>query len=139
MHILPHEADVRAWLRRHVHRLSAAEIDDLIQDAYTRLWTAEYARISNGRAYFFATVRNLLMEQARRARIVPMERLEGVHWFDAFLRASRNPHVRGQFGYGARKGHWQPATNAALVRAMAEHIVADSVWVFPNKSGPRGH
>lgn len=66
---------MRSWLRRHVHRLSETDIDDLMQDAYTRLWTAEYTRIANGRSYLFTTVRNLLMEQARRARIVPMERL----------------------------------------------------------------
>jgi RNA polymerase sigma-70 factor (ECF subfamily) len=74
-HILPHEAEVRAWLRRHVHRLSAADIDDLIQDAYARLCDVDVGRIANGRGYLFAVLRNLLIEQARRARIVPMERL----------------------------------------------------------------
>jgi RNA polymerase sigma-70 factor (ECF subfamily) len=74
-HILPHEAEVRAWLRRHVHRLTGADIDDLIQEAYTRLCDVDVARITNGRGYLFAVLRNLLIEQARRARIVPMERL----------------------------------------------------------------
>lgn len=66
---------MRSWLRRHVYRLSTTDIDDLIQDAYPRLWTADYTRIANGRGYLFTTVRNLLMERSRRARIVPMERL----------------------------------------------------------------
>lgn len=74
-HIFPHESEVRAWLRRHVRRLTPSDVDDLIQDAYTRLCDVEYTRISNGRSYLFAIVRNLLIEQARRARIVPMERL----------------------------------------------------------------
>jgi RNA polymerase sigma-70 factor (ECF subfamily) len=74
-HILPHEGEVRAWLRRHVHRLVPSDIDDLVQDAYARLWTAEFTRITNGRSYLFTVIRNLLTEQARRARIIPMERL----------------------------------------------------------------
>jgi RNA polymerase sigma factor (sigma-70 family) len=74
-HILPHEGEVRAWLRRHVHRLTPSDIDDLIQDAYARLWTVQFTRIGNGRSYLFTVVRNLLVEQARRSRIVPMERL----------------------------------------------------------------
>ena len=74
-HILPHEAEVRAWLRRHVHRLSPADIDDLLQEAYARLWSRDLAAIVNGRSYLFTVVRNLLGEHARRARIVPPERL----------------------------------------------------------------
>jgi RNA polymerase sigma factor (sigma-70 family) len=74
-HILPHEAEVRGWLRRHVHTLSRADADDLIQEAYARLWLADFSRITHGRSYFYTIVRNLLSEHARRARIVPMERL----------------------------------------------------------------
>jgi RNA polymerase sigma factor (sigma-70 family) len=74
-HVLPCEGEVRAWLRRHVRTLRPADIDDLIQEGYARLWAADFARIANGRAYFHTTVRNVLLEHARRARIVPMERL----------------------------------------------------------------
>jgi RNA polymerase sigma factor (sigma-70 family) len=74
-HVLPHEGEVRAWLRRHVHSLTPSDVDDLIQDAYARLWSVEFTRITNARSYLFAVVRNLLLEHARRARIVPMERL----------------------------------------------------------------
>ncbi len=73
--ILPHEGEVRGWLRRHAHSLSATDTDDLIQEAYSRLWLADFATIKNGRSYFYAVVRNLLLEHVRRARIVPMERL----------------------------------------------------------------
>lgn len=74
-HILPHEGEVRAWVRRHVHGLVASDVDDLVQDAYARLWTVDFRRIANGRSYLFAVIRNLLLEQSRRARIVPMERI----------------------------------------------------------------
>jgi RNA polymerase sigma factor (sigma-70 family) len=73
--ILPHEGEVRGWLRRHVHRLTPADVDDLIQEAYARLWLVEFSHIVSGRSYLFTVVRNLLIEQARRARIVPMERM----------------------------------------------------------------
>jgi RNA polymerase sigma factor (sigma-70 family) len=74
-HILPLEGEVRGWLRRHVHSLSQADADDVIQESYARLWTADFSHITQARSYFYATVRNLLLEHARRARIVPMERL----------------------------------------------------------------
>jgi len=74
-HVLPCEGEVRAWLRRNVHTLRPADVDDLIQEGYARLWASDFARITNGRAYFHTTVRNVLLEHARRARIVPMERL----------------------------------------------------------------
>jgi RNA polymerase sigma factor (sigma-70 family) len=87
-YILPHEGEVRGWLRRHVRTLNVHDIDDLLQEAYTRLWTAEYAHITNGRGYLFAVIRNLLLEQARHARIVPMERLGEI---DALLIPSEEP------------------------------------------------
>jgi RNA polymerase sigma factor (sigma-70 family) len=74
-HILPHEREVRSWLRRHVHRITPSDVDDLLQDAYARLCDVDFTHITNGRGYLFAVLRNLLIEQARRARIVPMERL----------------------------------------------------------------
>jgi RNA polymerase sigma-70 factor (ECF subfamily) len=74
-HILPYEGEVRGWLRRHVRTLTASDVDDLLQEAYARLWPADFARIANGRSYFYTVVRNLVAEQARRARIIPMERM----------------------------------------------------------------
>jgi DNA-directed RNA polymerase specialized sigma24 family protein len=37
-HILPWEAEVRRWLGRYTRTLRADDIDDLIQEAYARLW-----------------------------------------------------------------------------------------------------
>jgi RNA polymerase sigma factor (sigma-70 family) len=68
--------------------VNAHDIDDLLQEAYTRLWTADYAHITNGRSYLFAVIRNLLLEKARHARIVPMERLGEI---DALLIPSEEP------------------------------------------------
>jgi RNA polymerase sigma factor (sigma-70 family) len=70
--VLPHEADVRAWLRRSSFR--AIDPDDLIQEAYARIAASGRAEhIANGRAYFFAAVRNLALEHVRRSRVVRIE------------------------------------------------------------------
>lgn len=74
-HIFPCEGEIRGWLRQHVRTLPAADIEDLLQEAYARIWETDFARIGNPRGYFYSIVRNLLLEQARRARIVPMERM----------------------------------------------------------------
>ena len=74
-HVFPCEAEVRRWLRQHVRTLPAADCDDLLQEAYARIWVADFARVTNPRGYFYTIVRNLLLEQARRARIIPMERM----------------------------------------------------------------
>ncbi len=73
--ILPFEGEVRGWLKAHLRSLSASDVDDVIQEAYARIWAAEPESVRHGRAYFYATVRNLLAERARRHRIVPIERL----------------------------------------------------------------
>ena len=73
--ILPYEGEVRGWLRHYVRSLSAPDVDDLIQEAYSRLYHGDLGRIANGRSYLFTVIRNLLNEQTRHARIVPMERL----------------------------------------------------------------
>lgn len=74
-HILPLEPEVRRWLRRHVRTLTREDIDDLIQEAYARVWRANTSSVGHARGYLYSTLRNLLTEHARRARIVPMERL----------------------------------------------------------------
>lgn len=66
---------MRGWLRRHVRTMSGADVDDLVQEAYARLWLVDFSRIGNGRSYLYTVIRNLVVEQARRARIVPMERM----------------------------------------------------------------
>jgi RNA polymerase sigma factor (sigma-70 family) len=74
-HVLPLEAEVRGWLRKHVHTLSDTDADDLLQESYARLWGMDLSKIDSARGYLYTVVRNLLAERARRARIVPMERL----------------------------------------------------------------
>ncbi len=73
--ILPHEPELRGWLRRRLGGFYENDVDDLVQEAFARIWAADFAAIRTGRAYLFATVRHLLAEYARRSRIVPIELL----------------------------------------------------------------
>jgi RNA polymerase sigma factor (sigma-70 family) len=71
--ILQWEAEVRRWLSRYTSTLSADDIDDLIQEAYARLWSADFTHIRNGRTFLYSVVRNALQDQLRRARVVQIE------------------------------------------------------------------
>jgi RNA polymerase sigma factor (sigma-70 family) len=73
--ILPHEPELRGWLRRRLGAFGENDIDDLVQEAFARIWAADFAQIRNPRSYLFATVRHLLAEYARRSRIVRIELL----------------------------------------------------------------
>jgi RNA polymerase sigma factor (sigma-70 family) len=71
-HVLPHEASVRAWLKRWTRQ--AQDIDDVIQEAYSRLAALDsIAHIGSGRAYLFQTTRNIVLEQLRRSKIVRID------------------------------------------------------------------
>lgn len=93
--ILPHEGEVRGWLRRHVRSLTPSDIDDVMQEAYSRLHYAELDRIASGRSYLFTVVRNLVNEQTRHARIVPMERLGEI---EALRIPSEEPGLERRIG-----------------------------------------
>jgi RNA polymerase sigma factor (sigma-70 family) len=75
-HILPLEAQARRWLTRHVRSLSTSDTDDLIQESYFRIWSgADLSAIQTPATYLYVVLRNLLVQQARHARIVPMDRM----------------------------------------------------------------
>lgn len=70
--VLPHEGDVRNWLSRRLP--SAAAVDDVVQEAYCRLAALEsVSHIASGRAYFFRSVANIVVEQLRRAKVVHID------------------------------------------------------------------
>src|SRR5208282_2430245 len=63
------------WLRRRLASFNHNDVADLVQEAFARIWEADFSTIRNGRAYLYATVRHLLAEYGRRRRIVPIELL----------------------------------------------------------------
>jgi RNA polymerase sigma-70 factor (ECF subfamily) len=70
--IVPHEAYLRARLRRMA--VPEEEISDIVQDAYVRIAQLDgVEHIRNGRAYFFATARAVLLQRVRRNKIVRID------------------------------------------------------------------
>ena len=77
--ILPHEQDVRVWLRRSL--VTTNDVDDVMQESYCRLANLKAVeQIESPRAYFFQTARSVVLEQMRRARII---RIDAVTEIDA--------------------------------------------------------
>lgn len=70
--LLPFEGELRGWLRRTSG--GRDNEDDIIQEAYCRIGSvADLSQIKNGRAYFYTTVRRILIERFRKDRIVKLE------------------------------------------------------------------
>jgi RNA polymerase sigma factor (sigma-70 family) len=81
--VMPYEWGVRAWLRKS--SLSAADIDDLVQEAYCRLFDLDSVdHINRPDAYFFLIARNLLHDRLRRARVVRIEAVQEVDALNVF-------------------------------------------------------
>lgn len=68
--ILPHEAQVRAWLRRRWR--TVGDVDDIIHDAYCRVARLPSVdHIDNPRAYFYRTVHNIVVDLANSVKMIP--------------------------------------------------------------------
>jgi RNA polymerase sigma-70 factor (ECF subfamily) len=80
--ILPHERDLRAWLRRTV---GPGDVEDVVQEAYCRISALnDVVHIRSGRAYLFTTARMLVLERIRRARVVSIEAVANVDALPGF-------------------------------------------------------
>lgn len=71
--ILLWEPAVRRWLRRCARTLSCDDIDDLIQESYSRLWRIDFSAIKDGRKFLFTVVSNVLKDQIRHSRVVSID------------------------------------------------------------------
>lgn len=70
--ILPHEGALRSRLRRVVSR--SHDVDDLVAECMTRAYASgDIHRAHSGRAFLFQIARNLLIDEARREKIVSLE------------------------------------------------------------------
>ncbi|HEU5066714.1 MAG TPA: sigma-70 family RNA polymerase sigma factor [Sphingomicrobium sp.] len=79
--MIPHEPELRAWLRRS--RIDESEADEIVQEAYHRLAALpEVDHIDHPRAYFFSIGRNLLVRRLRRAEVVSLETIAEIETAD---------------------------------------------------------
>jgi len=75
--ILPHEADVRAWLRRA--RLGSEDIEDILQESYCRMASLiSVEHILSPRGYFFTVAKNIAFMRIRRARVVRIDTVDEI-------------------------------------------------------------
>jgi RNA polymerase sigma-70 factor (ECF subfamily) len=79
--VLPHEPALRAWLKRR--NLGGLEIDDVIQETYTRLFQAEsVAHIHDARNYAFQVAGSVVIDQLRRMKVVPLASVPGLDYLE---------------------------------------------------------
>lgn len=68
-YVLPHEPAMRAWLRRR--HLGGLDVDDIIQETYTRLVAAEsVAHIHDAKSYAFQIAGSVVIDHLRRMKVV---------------------------------------------------------------------
>jgi RNA polymerase sigma-70 factor (ECF subfamily) len=68
-HVLPHEPALRAWLRRR--SLGGLDVDDVVQETYTRLMTAESVQhIRNTKTYAFQTAASVVVDYVRKMKVI---------------------------------------------------------------------
>jgi len=80
-HVLPHEPALRAWLRRR--NLGGLEIDDVVQETYTRLFQAEsVAHIHETRNYAFQVAGSVVIDHLRRMKVVPLASVPGLDYLE---------------------------------------------------------
>lgn len=108
--VLPHEGDVRGWLRASL-RIDNA--DDVIQEAYAKMFAhGRFDEIASGRAWFFTVARNIVLKQMRRDRIV---RIEAVAEIDALGIVDHEPSAER-----AVSGRQELARVQRLMEALPE-------------------
>jgi RNA polymerase sigma-70 factor (ECF subfamily) len=89
LRILPHEPQVRGWLRRA--RIEDVEAEEIVQEAYCRLFALPAVdHIDQPGAYFFSIIRNLLSRRLRSSKVVPLETIAEIETIDP----SPDPEVR---------------------------------------------
>jgi RNA polymerase sigma factor (sigma-70 family) len=82
--ILPHEPTLVRFLSRR--RPNHGDVEDLRHDIYVRvLEAAEHARPVSAKAFLFSTARNLLIDRARRDRIVAIDFLDDIDLLDVLI------------------------------------------------------
>jgi RNA polymerase sigma factor (sigma-70 family) len=80
-HVLPHEPQLRAWLRRR--SLGGLEIDDVIQETYARLVAVEsVAHILDAKSYTFQIAGSVVIDHLRRMKVVPISSVPDLDYLE---------------------------------------------------------
>ena len=80
-HVLPHEPALRAWLSRR--RLGGLDVDDIIQEAYSRLMTAESVQhVHDVRNYTFQVAGSVVIDHMRRMKVVSLSSVPDLDYLE---------------------------------------------------------
>jgi len=80
-HVLPHEAVLRAWLSRR--RLAGLDIDDIIQETYSRLMTAESVQhVHDAKSYAFQVAGSVVIDCLRRMKVVSIASMPDLDYLE---------------------------------------------------------
>ncbi|MGR4866588.1 sigma-70 family RNA polymerase sigma factor [Caulobacter sp. LARHSG274] len=94
-HILPHEHALRCWLLKR--RQLLVDVDDLIQESYAKLAALKsVGHIDNPKSYFFQTAQSLILQQARRAKVVSILAIENLEAAGLTDELSPERHAAGR-------------------------------------------
>ena len=84
--ILPYEAALMRYLAKKGSALNL-DAQDLRNEVYVRiLESADHVKSAGARAFLFSTARNLLVDLARRSRVVSIEFVEDLEASNVLLR-----------------------------------------------------
>jgi RNA polymerase sigma factor (sigma-70 family) len=79
--VLPHEPALRAWLRRR--SLQGLEIDDIIQETYTRLISADSVQhVQDAKSYAFQTASSVIIDHLRRMKVVSLASVPDLEYLE---------------------------------------------------------
>lgn len=88
-YIVPHEAQLRRWLRKFV---AWSEVEDIVQEAFCDIAALDsVTHIHDPRRYLFQVARNIVKENLRRAQIVQIEAIGGVHEIEDLTNGEHDP------------------------------------------------
>ena len=91
--ILPHEAALRGRLRRILS--STHELDDMVAEVLTRAYATEnWENVTTGRAYLFTIARNLVIDAARRNKVVSFETIADAELLQGDYNVEAQLHAR---------------------------------------------
>lgn len=93
--ILPHQAALRARLARIIQ--SSQDLDDTLSEVLARAWAAaDWDRIDRGRAYLFSIARNLVIDNARRSKVVAFDQIADLDMLQAHTSMERQLQARAE-------------------------------------------
>jgi len=79
--VLPHEPALRAWLSRR--RLGGLDVDDIVQETYSRLMTAESVQhVHDTRSYTFQVAGSVVIDHLRRMKVVSIASMPDLDYLE---------------------------------------------------------